>query len=88
MIVSIQEAHYIADYRIWLRFNTGETGEVDLKDIVFQYVATKPIQDIDQFKQFYLDTWPTLAWKCGFDVSPETLYEQATGKQIPWLQFA
>jgi hypothetical protein len=39
--------------------------------------------DRDLFQNFYLDEWPTLAWPCGFDVAPETLYELATGKS-PW----
>jgi hypothetical protein len=30
--------------------------------------------------QFHLDSWPTLAWDCGFDVSPESLYERVVGK--------
>ena len=38
-----------------------------------------------EFKKFYLDEWPTLAWPCGFDLSPESLYERATGKRIEWL---
>jgi hypothetical protein len=39
--------------------------------------------DPERFRNFYLDEWPTLAWSCGFDVAPETLYELATGKS-PW----
>jgi hypothetical protein len=35
---------------------------------------------------FKLDEWSTITWNCGFDVSPETLYERATGKQIHWLE--
>jgi predicted nuclease of predicted toxin-antitoxin system len=35
---------------------------------------------------FYLDDWPTLAWSCGFDFSPESLYTRATGKDLPWLR--
>jgi hypothetical protein len=28
----------------------------------------------ENFARFYLDSWPTLAWECGFDISPESLY--------------
>jgi len=86
MIVNVQEARYLNDYRIWLKFNTGESGEVDLHDMIFKYKVTAPLRDAAQFAQFKLDAWPTLAWDCGFDVSPETLYERATGKVIEWLQ--
>lgn len=88
MIVNVQEARYLDGYRVWLKFNTGESGEVDLRDMIFKYKAAAPLHEIEEFKQFKLDTWPTLAWDCGFDVSPETLYERATGKEIEWLKVA
>jgi hypothetical protein len=75
-MVYLVEARYIADYRVFLKFNTGETGEVDLKDLVHQYDIAAPLKDPDQFARFYLDSWPTLAWECGFDVSPESLYHR------------
>jgi hypothetical protein len=80
MIVNVQEARHIEGYRIWLRFNTGEIGEVDLSDLIQRYAAAAPLRDMERFRVFYLDAWPTLAWECGFDVAPETLYQRATGK--------
>jgi hypothetical protein len=80
--ISIVEARYITEYRIWLRFNNGESGEADLKDMVFKYPAALPLRDAKEFAKYYLDSWPTLAWKCGFDVSPEYLYKLATGKTV------
>ena len=32
MIPRILEARYAGDYTIWIRFNDGVEGEVDLKD--------------------------------------------------------
>lgn len=86
MIVNVQEVRHLEGYRVWLKFNTGESGEVDLHDLIFKYKAAAPLRDVAQFKQFKLDAWPTLAWDCSFDVSPETLYERATGKLVEWLQ--
>ena len=71
------------NYRIFLRFNTGECGEVDLKDLIFKYKAAEPLQDLEQFAKFYLDAWPSLAWDCGFDVAPESLYYRLTGHSTP-----
>lgn len=85
MIISIQLARYVDNYRLFLVFNTGECGEVDLQDIIFNYAAARSLRDIYYFKQFKLDEWATVTWDCGFDVSPETLYQRATGKQIDWL---
>ncbi|MDK9719267.1 MAG: DUF2442 domain-containing protein [Trichlorobacter sp.] len=83
-MIGIQEATYQEEYRIWLRFNTGESGIADLADLLHTYKAAQPLLDKNEFKKFYLDEWPTLAWPCGFDLAPESLYERATGKQFLW----
>ena len=86
--IYLLEAKYLADYRVFLRFNTGESGEVDLKDLVFKYKVAEPLQDPEQFANFFLDSWPTLAWECGFDVAPESLYYRLTGKVSPKIEMA
>ncbi len=78
--VYLLEASHIKDFKIYLRFNTGETGEVDLKDIVYRFEVATPLRDPGVFSEFYLDSWPTLAWKCGFDIAPESLYFMVTGR--------
>ena len=84
-MIAIHTAEYQRDYQIKLTFNTGEQGIVDLADLIEKYAIAYPLKNIDEFKQFYLDEWPTLAWSCGFDVAPETLYERATGNRVTWL---
>ena len=37
---------------------------------------------VSDFSNFYLDSWSTLAWKCGFDLSPESLYFMVIGKAL------
>ena len=78
--VYLIEARYIKDFKIFLKFNTGESGEVDLKETILKYEAAVPLRDSKVFSKFYLDSWPTLAWECGFDVAPESLYFLLTGK--------
>lgn len=85
MIISVTQAEYLGDYRLRLQFNDGASGEVDLQDLVFKYPAAEPLRDKSRFQQFSLDEWSTVVWDCGFDVSPETLYERATGKPVTWL---
>lgn len=72
--VYLSEAKYISGFRVFLIFNTGEAGEIDLKDIIYKYDAAKPLRNEISFSKFFLDSWPTLAWKCGFDIATETLY--------------
>jgi hypothetical protein len=78
--ISILEARYVKDYRVFIKFNTGESGEVDLKDIIFRYKIAEPLRDPIKFSRFYLNSWPTLTWDCGFDVDPESLYFRVIGQ--------
>ena len=80
--VYLIDAQYEEDYKVFLKFNTGESGKVDLEEMVHKYKAAKPIRNKGDFSNFYLDSWPTLAWKCGFDISPEFLYFMVTGKSL------
>ncbi len=78
--VFLLEAKYIDNFKVFLKFNTGEAGEVDLKDLIYKYKAAEPLRDPAYFSKFYLDSWPTIAWDCGFDIAPESLYYRLTGK--------
>ena len=78
--IYLTEARYIKDFKVFLKFNDGKSNEVDLKDIVYKYDIANPLRDLKTFSKFYLDSWPTLAWKCGFDIAPETLYEKCKQK--------
>ncbi|HEX3018683.1 MAG TPA: DUF2442 domain-containing protein [Chitinispirillaceae bacterium] len=69
------DAKYIEDYRVWLQFNNGESGEADLREIIFKNKAAQQLRDPVRFSSFFLDSWPTLAWECGFDIAPEALYK-------------
>jgi len=76
MILHIREAKYLHDHVIWLRFNDGAEGEVDLKDELSGEVF-EPLQDIEQFKQFSVDPdLETIVWKNGADMAPEFFYEK------------
>ena len=54
--ISIVDARYVKDYQIVLKFNTGETGEVDLRDLVYKYAIAEPLRNPEAFSHFYLDS--------------------------------
>ena len=85
--VYIDEANYIDEHIIFLRFNDGLCGKVDLKEKINKYEIASSLKDPVEFSKFYLDSWPTLAWDCGFDIAPESLYEiceqNAGGQLLP-----
>jgi hypothetical protein len=75
MFLHVREARYIRDYVIWLRFNDGAEGEIDLKDELWGDVFD-PLKDLAAFKSFKVDPdLETIVWENGADLAPEFLYE-------------
>jgi len=75
MILHIKEAKYLRDYMIWLRFNDGAEGEVDLSTELEGEVF-EPLKNISTFRDFIVDPeLQTIVWKNGADMAPEFLYE-------------
>lgn len=83
-MISLLSARYLKDHRVAIEFNDGVAGVVDLAGVIMKYDAAAELRDPAKFAEFYLDSWPTLAWKCGFDLSPEYLYELLTGSPPAW----
>lgn len=78
MFVHVRQAEYRGDFRIWLRFNDGAEGVVDLSDCLEGEVF-EPLKDLDRFKAFHVDPdIETVVWDNGADMAPEFLYEKMT----------
>ena len=76
MILHVRDATYRHDYVIWLRFNDGAEGKVDLRDDLSGEVF-EPLKDLGQFRRFRVDPeMQTLVWDNGADLAPEFLYEK------------
>ena len=78
MVHYLTKACHKGGYRFWVRFNNGEADEVDLEGFLTKAggeMGKHFRENPDDVKDFYLDPWPTLAWKCGYDLAPETLYD-------------
>ena len=72
----VVEARYLGDYKVYLEFNDGRRGVVDLADELYGEEMT-PLRDRERFSQVYLDKGlATLAWLDGQDFAPEFLYER------------
>ena len=85
----VKKAKYIEDYRVWLAFADGNSGEIDLENKIKALSKNtgsvfKPLQDVSYFKNFKI-RGSTLAWKNEADIAPERLYElliQQNNKKI------
>lgn len=76
MILHIVEAHYERDYMIFLKFNDGAEGIVDLADQLYGEMFAL-LKDLEQFKSFNLDPeLDTIVWNNGADFSPEFLHDR------------
>lgn len=73
MMVQVLEAHHRGDHRVWIRFDDGVDGEVDLSDDLEGEVF-EPLRDPDYFARFVVDE--TLTWPNGADFAPEYLHER------------
>ena len=63
-----------ADYKLWLRFNTGESKLFDFTPLLNEPCYEK-LKDIDVFRDAYID-FGVPVW-CGgdIDIAPEYVYE-------------
>ena len=73
MFLHVDEATYISDYQLKLKFNNSEVKKVDLKDELYGEVF-EPLKDKDFFKDFFI-SHNTVEWKNGADFAPEFLFE-------------
>lgn len=73
MIVHVVEARYLEGHRVWLRFDDGLEGEVDLSADL-EGTVFLPLKEPRYFAGFVVDT--TLTWPNGADFAPEYLHEQ------------
>jgi hypothetical protein len=83
MLKDIVVAKALGDYRLYLRFEDGVEGVVDLAPhLSFQGVFA-PLRDPAYFAQVRVDPGlGTVAWPNGADLDPDVLYGRIAGTPI------
>jgi hypothetical protein len=70
------EVRYVREYTVWLRFEDGTEGEVDISRS-FRGPVFEPLRNLEYFKQVRVDAeLGTIVWPNGADIAPETLHER------------
>ena len=76
MLPRVIDAHYAGEYRVWLRFSDGLTGEIDLADQLWGPVF-EPLKDPAFFAKMCVEPdTDTITWPNGADLSPSWLHEK------------
>ncbi len=70
----VTNAQVLPDHRLWLRFDDGVEGEVDLRDLVMtdQRPIVASLRDPGAFARIRVEH-DTVVWGNGFDLAPEYL---------------
>lgn len=71
MLIHVLEAQHRGQHRVWLRFDDGVDGEVDLA-AELEGEVFEPLRDPKYFARFVVDD--TLLWPNGADFAPEFLH--------------
>lgn len=73
------EVRALANYRIWLRYDDGVQGEVDLGDLAGRGVF-KAWDDPAFFSAVRVASHGAVEWGSGLDLCPDALYMRLTGR--------
>jgi hypothetical protein len=75
-MLEVTEARYEGGYNVWVKFNDGAAGVVDLSGALWGPLF-EPLRDIERFRRFVVsETLHTLAWENDADLAPEYLRER------------
>ena len=80
MIPRLADIRHVSGYRLWLRFEDGREGEVDLEAELWGEVF-EPLTQQDYFKTVELNRdLNTICWQNRADFAPEFLYDSLSVK--------
>ena len=71
-------------FRIWLRYNDGVEGKVDLSDLAGRGVFAA-WNDVAFFESVRLGPHGAIEWSPDIDICPDSMYLRLTGKSVEAL---
>ena len=84
MLKDIVEVRPLDGYRLWLRFEDGAEGTVDVAKMIHFQGVFAPLRDREKFLEVRVDSEiGTICWPNGADLDPDVLYASVTGEKIP-----
>ena len=80
MFIHVVNAKHVEGHRVFVQFNDGTAGEVDLSQSLAGPIF-EPLRDVEYFRRFSTEGH-TLAWPNGADFAPEYLRDLAKSQAI------
>ena len=86
MLKDIVEVRPLGGHRLYLPFEDGVAGEVDVADLISFDGIFAPLQDERRFGEVQVDReLGTMRWPGGADLDPDVLYACVKGEPAPDL---
>ena len=83
MLKDVVEVRPLEGYRVFLRFDDGVQGEIDLEPLLSPFDGVfAPLRDLARFRGVFVDDGGTIAWPNGADLAPEILYSKVSGRPL------
>jgi hypothetical protein len=84
MLKDIVEVRPIEDYKLFLRFEDGVEGVVDVATMIRFDGVFAPLRNREAFTKVAVNSEiGTICWPNGADLDPDVLYARITGQAIP-----
>ena len=77
MLLQVKKADYLNNYKLYVKFNDGTEGKVDLENTIFsdKRQIFKELRNKEMFKNFRI-AFNTVCWSNNLDLAPEYIKEK------------
>ena len=82
----VVSARPVGGYRVWLQFEDGRSGTLDISKVVPFDGVFAPLSNPKYFRELsvYNEGGGTIYWPNGADIDPEVLYSEVSREPIIW----
>lgn len=78
--MKVLEVKYLSDYKIYIKFEDGVSGTIQLDDLVMKGIF-KVLRDKAQFAKIY-SKGSSIAWSEELEIDATNIYSEITGKDF------
>lgn len=83
--MDVTEVRPLGGHRLWLRFEDGSAGELDLDEHLQFAGEFESLRDPQRFARVSVNPdLGTIEWPGELDIDPDVLWSWLTGRSIPW----